>query len=1056
MIHVAAFSGYYDYSLVLLSVFIAVLAAYAALDLAGRVTTARGRARQIWLWCGAVAMGIGIWAMHYVGMEAFHLPVPVMYDWPTVLLSLLAAVLASGVALYTVSRPTMVRVRVLGGGLAMGAGIAAMHYIGMEAMRLPAMCVYSPWLVLLSIVLAMVISFVALQQTFQFRETRTSGGWRKASSALLMGLAIPIMHYVGMSAVSFVPRSSLLDHYAISVSKVGLACIVAMTLVVLGVVFASASVDRRLSAQSEQFAENVEKLQAVFYNLADAVVVIDISRGTMRHNAAAAKLLGIEEGADSLEGIAEKYEGFSPTGEMLPPERWPIVEAMHGVYRNNVEITIRKKDTGAAVTVEISTAPIATFADGSSQVIVTLRDITARKAKIDQRFSLQEQELEKSRLQLQLIFDNMTEGIVVLNSERKTVLVNPAAVRLLSLSEDSPSYQNILEQFDASKADGKALPSDQWPTARALRGEFVQNYELLSRRKSTGEMGALEISTAPVANGFGESGHIIVTYRDITERKQMDDARNRLAAIVESSEDAIISKSDCGIVTTWNGGAEKLFGYTAQEMIGRSITCLFPDDRLQEEVDILRSIKLGETIEHIETVRKAKNGTPIQVSLTISPIRDGEGRIIGASKIARNITERKQLQNQLYQSQKMEAIGQLTGGIAHDFNNLLGVILGNLDLLEMLVEDNEGALKRIRTAQTAATRGADLIRRLLATSSNVDWIAVPTKLQHSVRNMMDLAHTLGPDIKITLDVDDAMPSVLVDAAGLESALLNLAVNARDAMPQGGTLSVSSQISVLEASYPPVQAGELKAGRYACVSVADTGHGMSRETLARVFEPFFTTKPRGKGTGLGLAMVYGFAKQSGGTVRIHSEPGYGTTVSLYLPLAYEMDEVLPSAAKSMPSVRQRGTVLLVDDEAELVEVAKTYLEDMGYTVYEAEDGPSALAMVEKHGDIDLVVTDILMPGGMNGVELAKKVRESLTQVKIIYCSGFPANSLAERSLSLSDGPLVHKPYQRLEFGTVVRAVMDGPGPAAPGSSDEGPGLFADEDQLQGTLGGRRVS
>jgi PAS domain S-box-containing protein len=912
---VVALNGSYDYRLVFLSVLIAVLAAYAALDLGGRVTTQRGWVRVAWLCCGAIAMGFGIWAMHYVGMEAFHLPVRVMYDWPTVLLSLLMAVAASGVALLTVSRPNLGRSRTMAGALFMGGGIAAMHYIGMEAMRLPAMCTYSPGLVGLSIFLAVAISYVAIKLTFALRGNLAPWSVRKLLSALVMGLAIPTMHYVGMAAVTFMPlgRMNRLVAHAVDVSNVGLACIALVAVLLLGLVFATSIVDRR--------------------------------------------------------------------------------------------------------------------------------------------FSLQAQQLAKSQLQLQTIFDNMTEGILVLDSEGKTVLVNPAAIRLLSMGKDSPNYQSVLEQFEACTTDGQPLPSKQWPTVRALRGEFVQNYEMLYRHKSTGETGAREISTAPVGDGFGGTGQVVITYRDITERRQMDEARNRLAAIVESSEDAIISKSDTGIVTSWNRGAQKLFGYAAEEIIGRSITRLLPEDRLTEEADILRRIKLGETVEHIETVRKAKNGTSIQVSLTISPIRDANGRVVGASKIARNITERKQLQSQLYQSQKMEAIGQLTGGIAHDFNNLLGVILGNLDLLEMMVDENEGALKRVRTAQTAASRGADLIRRLLATSSNVDWLAAPAKLQDSVRNMMDLAHTLGPEIKITVEVDDQMPSVLVDAAGLESALLNLAVNARDAMPQGGTLTVSTQLSDLEESYPPVLAGELKAGRYACVSVSDTGHGMSTETLARVFEPFFTTKPRGKGTGLGLAMVYGFAKQSGGTVRIYSEPGYGTTVSLYLPLAKEMADtdapVVWSPASEKGGEQFKGTALVVDDEAELVDVAKIYLQDMGYTVYHAPDGASALALAEAHPEIDLMVTDILMPGGMNGAELAKKVRESLKQVKIIYCSGFPANSLAERSMSLSDGPLLHKPYQRAALASLVRAVM-GEQDRSQGRPDGKAASFAEEVEVSGEL------
>ena len=884
MIASVALTGFYDDRLVALSVLIAVLAAYAALDLAERVTDAQSGARTIWICCGAIAMGIGIWAMHCIGMEAFQLPVLVMYDWPTVLLSLFAAVLASGVALVIVSRPTMGPLRMIVGGIFMGSGMAAVHYIGMAAMRLPAMCVYSPGLVLLSVLLAIVISVLALHRAFHFRETSNSG-WRKCGSALLLGPAICTMHYVGMAAAHFVLRPSITDHDAISITSLGLVSITVVTLLILGLVYVASIVDRRFSQQAQQLTD--------------------------------------------------------------------------------------------------------------------------------------------SQLQMQTIFDKLVEveGVVVQDDQWNIVRINRSAAQLLGLSEHPTAKESIVHAFDLFFPNGEPVPKDEWPSALARRGEFLHNRELIIRRIDTGKVVTVQVSTSPIAGRPGEAQLIVSTYRDITQTRQIDEARTRLEAIVESSEDAIIGKDDGGMITSWNTGAEKIFGYTAEEMIGQSIARLLPVDRLQEEYDILKRSKQGETIDHIETVRKKKNGQFIHVSLTISPVRDASGKVVGASMIARNITDRKQLESQLYQSQKMEAIGQLTGGIAHDFNNLLGVIVGNLDLLERLVSKNEAGLKRVQTAQKAAARGADLTRRLLAFSSNVELKPAPIELHPCVHNTIELARALGPDIKITTHFDDSMPLVLVDPAGLESALLNLAVNARDAMPKGGTLTISTQLSNLEKDYPPDQAGELKAGRYACISISDTGHGMSKETLERVFEPFFTTKPRGKGTGLGLAMVYGFVKQSGGTVRIYSELNYGTTVTFYLPLAKGVSQSLPIATPALSPARLTGKVLVVDDELDLLEIASAYLEEMGYTVYSAEDGASALEVVEQHKDIDLIVTDIIMPGGMNGVELAQNVRQLLPQIKVIYCSGYPADALAERSMPLVDAPLLLKPYQRSEFGVTVRAAME---------------------------------
>jgi PAS domain S-box-containing protein len=1023
MTGVAALSGYYDFRLVALSVLIAVLSAYAALDLGGRVTTARGWVRPAWLWCGAIAMGFGIWTMHFVGMLAFRLPVRVMYDWPIVLVSLVMAILTSGVALLAVSQPRLSPTRLTIGAIFMGGGIAAMHYVGMEAMRLPAMCRYSPWLVGLSVLLAVAISFAAIKLTFSFRESTAAWSVSKTLIAVLLGLAILVMHYVGMAAARFLPLAGMngsLAH-AVQVSALGLTCVALSAGVALGLVFLTSIVDRHFWLQAEQLAKSQSQLQTIFDNMTEGIVVVGSKQDAVLVNPAAVRLLGLPKGKYEFARIVEEVEVLSMDGTVLPPEQWPTARALGGEFAQNRETLVRRKSTGETSVLEVSTAPVRTGSGELEQVVITYRDIAARR-QMDEAQQRLARQLAESQMQLQAIFDTMTEGIYVLDRNGDTVVANAAAIRLLAVPGDKSAFRNFIEQNEILSPDGVPLAYEELPAVRALRGEFVQNFEVLCRQRSTGKLDAREISTAPVGNGFEESGQVVVTFRDATERKQMDEMRNRLAAIVESSEDGIVSIDKNGVVTSWNKGAEKVFGYTASEMVGNSVLRLLPEDRQQEEAEFIRRIQIGETIQQVETVRQGKNGKAIQVSLTVSPICGVDGKVVGASKIVRDITERKQLQNQLYQSQKMEAIGQLTGGIAHDFNNLLGVILGNLDLLEMRIEDDESALKRVRTAQTAATRGADLIKRLLATSSNVEWTAAPTRLQNSVRNMMDLAQTLGPDIKIVLHVDDEMPSVLVDAAGLESALLNLAVNARDAMPMGGTLTMSAQLSVLEENYPPVKAGELKAGCYACVSVSDTGEGMSKETLARVFEPFFTTKPRGKGTGLGLAMVYGFAKQSGGTVRIYSELGCGTTVSLYLPLAKEIAETATPVGGSPTAERLSGTALVVDDEAELVEIAKAYLEEMGYTVYHAEDAARALALVEKHREIDLLVTDILMPG-MNGAELAKKIRESLNEVKIIYCSGFPANALAERALSLADGPLLHKPYLRTTFGSVVRAVMD---------------------------------
>jgi CheY-like chemotaxis protein len=269
-----------------------------------------------------------------------------------------------------------------------------------------------------------------------------------------------------------------------------------------------------------------------------------------------------------------------------------------------------------------------------------------------------------------------------------------------------------------------------------------------------------------------------------------------------------------------------------------------------------------------------------------------------------------------------------------------------------------------------------------------------------------------------------LPPIFVDPAGLESALLNLVVNARDAMPKGGSIIVSSQLQNLVDSHPAIQAGDLKVGCYVCVSVTDTGEGMSPETLARACEPFFTTKPHNKGTGLGLAMVYGFVKHSGGTVRIYSQLGLGTTVTFYLPVVADPLHPVLADTKELFNTKLSGTVLVVDDELDILEIALAYLAEMGLTTHQAKDGASALAMIAQHMEIDLMITDIVMPGKMNGAELVQRARVLSPDLKIIYSSGAPAEALAEKSVLLLEGPLLCKPYQRSEFAAIVHGVMEG--------------------------------
>ena len=618
------------------------------------------------------------------------------------------------------------------------------------------------------------------------------------------------------------------------------------------------------------------------------------------------------------------------------------------------------------------------------------------------------------------------DGMVVVNQDGEIVLLNARAEKQFGYRRDELLGQKVTNIIPEGFAE-RLIADETRTAAEALAQQIGTGIELYGRRKDGSEF-PIEIMLSPLESAEG----ILVTaaIRDITVRK---DAEKHLAqmearyrGLLEAAPDGMVVVNQGGEIVLLNARAEKQFGYRRDELLGQKVKSIIPEGFAERLIaDALRTTAeaLAQQIgTGIELHGRCKDGTVFPIEIMLSPLESAEGILVTAA--IRDISERKQLERQLHQSQKMEAIGQLTGGIAHDFNNLLGVIIGNLDLLDRLVAGNEAAVKRVQTAQKAAARGADITRRLLVFSSNEELKPSVVLLGDSIQNMIELAgRALGAEIKITTHFDESVPPMFVDPAGLESALLNLVVNARDAMPKGGSITISSQLQTLEDSHPAVQTGDLKAGRYVCVSVTDTGDGMSRETLERAFEPFFTTKPRNKGTGLGLAMVYGFVKQSGGAVRAYSELGQGTTVSFYLPLAADLAQPVPAGAPKPLNAKMGGTVLVVDDEEDLIEVALAYLSEMGFATFEAKDGAGALEMLAQHDEIDLMVTDIVMPGGMNGVELVQRARALRPNLKIVYSSGFPAEALAEKSMPLVEGPLLRKPYQRAEFAAIVHSVME---------------------------------
>jgi signal transduction histidine kinase len=405
-----------------------------------------------------------------------------------------------------------------------------------------------------------------------------------------------------------------------------------------------------------------------------------------------------------------------------------------------------------------------------------------------------------------------------------------------------------------------------------------------------------------------------------------------------------------------------------------------------------------------------------------SPVRDKLNNFSGRIWTFRDITERRQLEEQFRQSQKMEAVGQLTGGIAHDFNNLLTVILGCSEFIGEEAKENPRLSKMAKMILDAAQRGADLTHRMLAFARRQALLPKPVDVNRMVANMESiLRRTLSADIDMEVIQSREDCTALVDLTQLESALLNLCVNARDAMPKGGKLIVETGIATLDSSYAEENA-DVTPGQYILISVSDTGCGISPENLDRVFDPFFTTKEVGKGTGLGLSMVYGFVKQSQGHVKIYSESGHGTSVKLYLPMADQKSEPFNQEATLIADLHGSEVILLVEDNEPVREFAKTQLLHLGYQVLEAANGKDALAILREHPEIELLFTDVVMPGGLNGRELALEARKLYPALKVLFCSGYAESAILHLGLLDEDVQLLNKPYSRLQLARRIRGML----------------------------------
>jgi PAS domain S-box-containing protein len=518
-----------------------------------------------------------------------------------------------------------------------------------------------------------------------------------------------------------------------------------------------------------------------------------------------------------------------------------------------------------------------------------------------------------------------------------------------------------------------------------------------------------------------DHAHLVVEARERDRRaadRRLREAESRMSLLLDSIKDyAMFILDDHGKVVSWQTGAEHVFGYSAREMNDEPVAPLFDVPAGVVERWLKDARELGHA-EREGMCRRKDGGRFVGMSV-FRPLADGGEGLSGFVGVTRDVTERRDLEARLRQSQKLEAIGQLAGGIAHDFNNMLTAIIGAAGFLEMQFADDDVVRPRVADILSSAHRAAGLTRQLLAFSRRQTVQAVPLDVSRVVADTLPmLRQVIGPLVSVVEQLATEATAVLGDRSQIEQIVVNLAVNARDAMPTGGRLTIRTAMEWLEAS----EASEVVvAGQHVLLEVADTGMGMDAVTQARIFEPFFTTKEFGRGTGLGLSTVYGIVKQMGGIVRVASQPGVGSTFRIYLPAA-RVREATTAAAVAVKPARGSETVLVVEDEAVVRSFLVEALQQHGYRVLAAENQATALALVQAHsGSIDLVIADVVMPGG-TGPELVRALGVTRPGVPTLYISGYADAVLAQEGAFPKASHFLQKPFTAAELLSRIRQIL----------------------------------
>jgi PAS domain S-box-containing protein len=771
----------------------------------------------------------------------------------------------------------------------------------------------------------------------------------------------------------------------------------------------------------KQVEEHIALLQSVVLHANDAVIIAEAESAASN----GPRIVYANRSFTAMTGypVAEVV-GRAPHFLQGPATDPATVEKLRAALSRwepvRAEMINYRKD-GSEFWAEIDMAPVADVNGWYTHWIAILRDTTARKLAEDR---LRERELTLRQLaeRQSAILDALPAHVALLDHQGRIVSVSRSwhdFAEANGIDAPLPIGRSYFEFCDGDhwQEQGKAIAEG----LTAVLGGRQPQFSVDHPSDRGGWRRWYRMMAAPLS--VGQAGGAVVMHLDVTSNKLAEEALRREKEfsefLIKSSTEGIVVFDREFRITLWNPGIERITGMTVDNVLGRRIFELLPYLLgTLGEAAMRGALEGRETSLYDQRYSIAQTGREGFYEAYFSPLYSRGREVIGGIGFLRETTERRRIEDALRQSQKMEAVGQLTGGIAHDFNNMLTVIAGNLELLEGRLGEEPRLLRLVNSAALAASRAEKLTQQLLTFSRRQQLRPQPIDFNQIVIGLDELLHrTVGENVEVRKQLAAELWPALADPNQIETALLNLILNARDAMPSGGNITLETG----NAEFAAPQ-GDLVPGSYAMLSVSDTGQGMSEEVLAHVFEPFFTTKEVGKGTGLGLSQVYGFVKQSAGHIRIESRVGHGTTVRLFLPRADAAAEL--GSERSVRERQYRGSesVLVVEDDHGVRDFAVSVLRELGYRVIEAASGDAAIDLIEAESDIDLLFTDVVMPGILSGADLAKAALERRPELRVLFTSGYTTR-LVEKEWPSRNLDLLRKPYRSIDLAARVRAALD---------------------------------